>query len=80
MLQYVPAKHGTEYAVNIGASLCYYPLVDLSNWQGRLYKDRLATQNQYFYPFSLILLQKLVKFNLAGTLLNWLVKHLMRSR
>ena len=48
----MPLTSGLETAVNIGASVASYPLVDLIT-QGALYKDRsVPTQltSQYYYP------------------------------
>ena len=45
--QYLPSA--LETGVNIGASFASYPLVDLATG-GRLYKDRTANQNKYYYP------------------------------
>ena len=40
---------GLETGVNVAASFASYPLVDLATG-GRLYQNRTANQNQYFYP------------------------------
>ena len=40
---------GLEQGVNIAASFASYPLVDLATG-GRLYKDRTANKNKYYYP------------------------------
>jgi len=48
----MPLTSGLETAVNVGASVASYPLVDLIT-QGALYKDRsVPTQltSQYYYP------------------------------
>ncbi len=45
--QYQPSA--LETGVNIGASFASYPLVDLATG-GRLYKDRTANQDKYYYP------------------------------
>ena len=40
---------GLETGVNVAASFASYPLVDLATG-GRLYKDRTANKNKYYYP------------------------------